>query len=197
MLRHLLTDSHADVRLDASVTLARLEAKFGRAVNDATTMRSSSSSALKAYATLCFDYACSGLLDPVSSRFYLTEAREALHAYLTHDPESAETWVMLARLHANLGEMTEAMRAIDQAISLSGPSTDVFLLGMEIAFHERQWEKLIGLASHMHQEPLEIDERWRIARLWAAIPVESRNTRQLGTKRSTTAGTLRKSRRSR
>src|SRR5207248_9444414 len=87
LVQGALTDPDPDVRSDAAVTLSRLEDDFNRALSEAAVQMEESADVAARYADLCFRYASSDLLDQASSRYYLAQARDALHQVTVLQPE--------------------------------------------------------------------------------------------------------------
>ncbi len=189
LLRRFLTDEHADVRLDASVTLSRLEAHAAQAVNEASEQRAMDYAAARRYAGACFEYASSGLLDAVSARFYFTEACAALREYLAHESEDTKGWIALARVLQILGEAEEALAALERARALAPESSEAYVLSLEIAFHERAWTTLRALACEA-QASLAISDPVAIAARWWSEPVGELDAIEIPTSGSEDAAEL-------
>ena len=148
LVQGALTDPDPDVRSDAAVTLSRLEDDFNRALSQAAAQGLDSPHGAERYAGLCYRYATSDLLDAATSRYYLTQARDALQQVTALQPERAEVWTDLARVHYDLGEEAAARQALDRAQALRPGHVASYLLGMEMAFDARDWDRL---AAYAHQ----------------------------------------------
>ncbi len=183
LLRRFLTDEHADVRLDAAVTLARLETHAARAVNEAAEQHAADPAAARRFADACCEYARSGFLDDLSARFYFTEARDALREYLARESEDAGGWIALARVLRSLGETTDALTVLERARSLAPASSEAHLLSIEIAFHERAWTTLRALVREA-QESLAVSDPVVIAARWWAEPEDERHEIEIPTSES-------------
>jgi tetratricopeptide (TPR) repeat protein len=173
LLTRFLTDEHADVRLDASVTLARLESHLTEAVDEAADRYATDPAAARTYAERCCEYSRSGLLDQISARFYLTEARTALRRHLAREAEDVDAWTALARVHRDLGDLHEALVALDHARALAPGSAEAHLLAMQVAYELHSWAKLEALARTALELPNAQLEVREAARWWAATAEES------------------------
>jgi HEAT repeats len=157
LLRGLLTDLDADVRNDAAVALSRLENSFNRALGQAFADASHYGDGLH-YAALgrqCYRYAQSNLLDEVSRRSYLAQAGDALQQAVDLAPGRPEVWCDLAQAQLALGEVRAAWRSVGRAMLLAPRDRRPCLLGMEMAFLEHRWDRLVALAgaAHLAGEP--------------------------------------------
>jgi tetratricopeptide (TPR) repeat protein len=148
LVRGALTDPDPDVRSDAAVTLSRFEDNVTRALSQAVAQGLDSPHSARRYADLCSRYATSDLLDAATSRYYLTQARDTLRRITALQPERAEVWLDLARVHYHLGEEAAAWQALDRARTLHPANVASYLLGMEMAFDARDWDRL---AAYAHQ----------------------------------------------
>jgi tetratricopeptide (TPR) repeat protein len=148
LVREALTDPDPDVRSDAAVTLSRFEDNVNRALSQAVAQGLDSLHSAERYADLCYRYATSDLLDAATSRYYLTQARDTLRRITALRPERAEVWLDLARVHYQLGEEAAAWQALDRARTLHPANVASYLLGMEMAFDARDWDRL---AAYAHQ----------------------------------------------
>ena len=148
LVREALTDPDPDVRSDAAVTLSRFEDNVNRALSQAVAQGLDSPHGATRYADLCYRYATGDLLDAATSRYYLTQARDTLRRLTALRPERAEVWLDLARVHHHLGEEAAAWQALDRARSLHPANVASYLLGMEMAFEARDWDRL---AAYAHQ----------------------------------------------
>jgi hypothetical protein len=175
LVRVALTDPDPDVRSDAAVTLSRFEDNVNRALSQAVAQGLDSPHSAERYADLCYRYATGDLLDAATSRYYLTQARDTLRRLTALRPERAEVWLDLARVHHHLGEEAAAWQALDRARSLHPANVASYLLGMEMAFEARDWDRLAanahqGWLAYAHQGWLaagdEHDER-ELVRWWS------------------------------
>jgi tetratricopeptide (TPR) repeat protein len=175
LVREALTDPDPDVRSDAAVTLSRFEDNVNRALSQAVAQGLDSPHSAERYADLCYRYATGDLLDAATSRYYLTQARDTLRRLTALRPERAEVWLDLARVHHHLGEEAAAWQALDRARSLHPANVASYLLGMEMAFEARDWDRLAAYAhqgwlAYAHQGWLaagdEHDER-ELVRWWS------------------------------
>jgi tetratricopeptide (TPR) repeat protein len=148
LVREALTDPDPDVRSDAAVTLSRFEDNVNRALSQAVAQGLDSPHSAERYADLCYRYATSALVDVATSRYYLTQARDTLRRITALRPERADVWLDLARVHYHLGEEAAAWQALDRARTLHPANVASYLLGMEMAFDARDWDRL---AAYAHQ----------------------------------------------
>ncbi len=151
-IRKLLTDPHPDVRNDAAVILFRLNHQWNQQIGEAGTQASlqpDSKAHQEHLANLCYGYACSGLLDTTSSRFYAERARDALQQATKLEPAQAELWLFLARVRQKLGEVAEAWQAIEQALALAPDNVEGQLLAIELAFSQRNWKQLAAVVGRL------------------------------------------------
>jgi tetratricopeptide (TPR) repeat protein len=184
LLRRALTDPDPDVRSDAAVTLSCLEDTVNRALSQAVAQGLDSPHSAKRYADLCYRYATGDLLDAATSRYYLTQARDTLRRLTALRPERAEVWIDLARVHYHLGEEAAAWQALDRARTLHPAHVASYLLGMEMAFGARDWDRLAAyahqgwLAAYAHQGWLAAGEEHEVRELlrwWShAQPLSAR-----------------------
>jgi tetratricopeptide (TPR) repeat protein len=148
LVRGALTDPDPDVRSDAAVTLTRFEDSVNGALSQAAAQGLDSPHSAKRYADLCCRHATSNLLDAATSRYYLTQARDTLRRITALRPARADVWLDLARVHHQLGEEAAAWQALDRARTLHPAHVASYLLGMEMAFDARDWDRL---AAYAHQ----------------------------------------------
>lgn len=170
LIRSMLNDSDPDVRSDASVILARLETTMGQAISSAAVQSKLDPSAANHYADLCYRYAISDLLDETSSRFYLVKAKIVLRECLACQAGTVGAWVLMAQIHNALGERAEAMRAVQHALALDSETPEIFLLGTEIAFRQRDWATLRALAIQASTALRSQGDLHEIMGWWAEIP---------------------------
>jgi tetratricopeptide (TPR) repeat protein len=174
LLRRALTDPDPDVRSDAAVTLSCLEDTVNRALSQAVAQGLDSPHSAKRYADLCYRYATSDLLDAATSRYYLAQARDALQWVTALQPEQAEAWTDLARVYYDLGEEAAAWQALDRAQALRPGHVATYLLGMDMAFDARDWDRLAAyarlgrLAARDNHEDRELLSWWAHAQPLAA-----------------------------
>jgi tetratricopeptide (TPR) repeat protein len=182
LVRGALTDPDPDVRSDAAVTLSRLEDDFNRALSQAAAQGLDSPHGAKRYADLCYRYATSELLDAATSRYYLTQARDTLRRITALQPERADVWIDLARVHHDLGEAAAAWQALDRAQTLHPHQVAGYLLGMELAFEARDWDRLAayaqqgGLAAGDDHEDRELLSWWAHAQPLVARQADRSST---------------------
>jgi hypothetical protein len=180
LVRGALADPDPDVRSDAAVTLSRLEDDVNRALSQAAKELSQAAKELDSpqgverYADLCYRYATSDLLDAATSRYYLAQARDALQWVTALQPEQAEAWTDLARVYYDLGEEAAAWQALDRAQALRPGHVATYLLGMDMAFDARDWDRLAAyarlgrLAARDNHEDRELLSWWAHAQPLAA-----------------------------
>jgi hypothetical protein len=156
MIRTLLADLSPDVRSDAAVTLTRLEDQYNDRMRDAIDeMQANPTDAEQAYALarLCYRYAKNGLLDAVSSEYYLERARSLLDQLTRRMPHRVDIALDYARVLFELRAMPEAQAALDHVLTLRPDHRDAFLLSVEIAFSEQQWDRLLALSRQRQDVP--------------------------------------------
>lgn len=166
LLRQLLSDRQAEIRSDASVALARLEDEKSRDLNvafEAWSANPVDASLALALADHYYQYAASNVLDRMSQRFYLAQARDLLLQVVAREPDrDAHLWLMLARIRQRLGERAEALHAALHSLHMQPDLPEASLLAMELAFATHAWDTLAELAdkdiharsAHMANDPL-------------------------------------------
>ena len=149
VLRHLLSDTHAELRSDASIALTRLEDELSRVLNVSLAQWIASPNDKERMLHLAdqyYSYACSNVLDEVSQQAYLAKAFDLVRQCLAQDDMNAQLWLKSARIRQRLGQMTEALTDARYAIKLEPATSEAYMLAMEVAFYLRSWDSLIELA---------------------------------------------------
>lgn len=150
LLRRLLSDGQAEIRSDASVALAHLEDEKSRALNlafESWSANPTDASLAFALADCYYQYAISNVLDRMSQRFYLVQARDLLLQINTpEESKEAHLWLMLARIRQRVGERAEALQDALHALRLQPDFPEASLLAMELAFATHAWDILAELA---------------------------------------------------
>ena len=149
VLRQLLSDTHAELRSDASIALTRLEDELSRVLNASLAQwsaRPNDKERMLHLADQYYSYACSNVLDEMSQRSYLAKAFELVQQCLAQDETNARLWFKSARIRQRLGQMTEALTDARYAIELEPDASEAYVLAMEVAFSLRSWESLLELA---------------------------------------------------
>ena len=148
LLRQLLSDTHAELRSDASIALTRLEDELSRALNVALVQWTASPSDRERMLNVAdqyYNYACSNLLDEASQQSHLAKACELVQQCLAQDDTDAQLWLKSARIRQRLGQMTEALKDVRYAIGLEPDTPEAYLLAMEVAFSQHSWDVLLDL----------------------------------------------------
>lgn len=175
ILRGLLTDPDPDVRSHAAVVLSRLENAQSRALSQAIAQAREHPDVADHYdqvARLSYEYAHSGLVDNPIGLFHLTQARDALEKAISLEPARVDLRLELARVQSELDETTAAWCTLDRAFAVCSDSVDVYLLGMEMAFRERQWNRLVALAQRGRSIPTDDVTNQAVLEWWAkALPM--------------------------
>lgn len=172
LLRQLLSDPQAEVRSDASVALTRLADELSHELHTSFEQWMADPEDRQRTLNLAdqyYHYACGNVLDEMSQHFYLMKARDLLQQVLTQDGTKAELWMKLARIHQNLGEVTEALHAVRAALQLQPDALEAYLLAMELAFGSHSWDILISLAREALSRLPDISEAQASLQWWAAL----------------------------
>ncbi len=170
VLRRLLTDASPDVRGDAAVILTRLENTFSQDIVKALArVERDPQDALyrQELAHLYVKFAESGLLDQVSSTYYLTKARALYEEATELHPHNMELLVALARVLARLGQPQQAMIALRHVLKQQPTHHAATVLLLETAFAEQQWGVLLSVARD-DSRALDPDQT-ELLRWWAQI----------------------------
>src|SRR5258708_5736226 len=151
LLRQLLADGKAEIRSDASVALAHLEDQMSRALNlafEAWSANPADTALSFALADHYYQYAASNVLDRMSQRFYLVQARDLLLQVIAQEEsKDARLWLTLARIRQRLGEPAQALQDALHALHIQPGLPEASLLAMELAFHTHSWDILASLAA--------------------------------------------------
>lgn len=173
LIRSMLADPSPDVRSDAAVILTRLERDHSEAIQEAidhVRFTPDDPERQLDLARLCVRYAKNGLLDAVSSQYYLQQACDILVALANRAPCRTDIWVDLARVQQALFHAPAALAALDHVLAQRPDHNDAYLLSVEIAFSEQHWERLMRLAQERRPVP---EETLALLRWWAALhPVD-------------------------
>ena len=149
LLRQLLSDTHAELRSDASIALTRLEEELSRVLNASLaqwTAGPNDKERMLNLANQYYSYACSNVLDEVSQQSYLAKAYDLVLQCLAQDGTNAQLWLQSARIRQRSGQMAEALTDVRYAIELEPNVPEAYLLAMEVAFSLRSWDILLDLA---------------------------------------------------
>ncbi len=150
VLRQLLLDPHAEIRTDASIALTHLEERFSRSLNSSLEQWMKNPSDRECMLNLAdqyYQYAQSNVLDEASQHFYFAKAYDLLQQMTRQGATEPDLWLKLARICQRLGEFQEALQAVRVALQLGLPTSDAYLLAMELAFSLRDWDSLVAFAS--------------------------------------------------
>lgn len=148
VLRHLLADTHAELRGDASIALTRLEDELSRVLNVSLAQWIDSpddKDRMLHLADQYYSYACSNVLDEVSQQAYVAKAFDLVRQCLAQDAMNAQLWLKSARIRQRLGQMNEALADARYAIGLEPGAPEAYLLAMEVAFSLHAWDSLLDL----------------------------------------------------
>ena len=171
LTRELLSDADPDIRGDAALALSGYQDAGARRLDAANLRVKHSALDAEAYIALADvsrAAAWSGLHDESTSHGHLEHARAALSIASTLAPARAEVWSALAQTQHELGEIDAARRTLARHARLTGANADTALVGMHIAFGERDWDELLNLvASGRNTRPDDADRR-ELLRWWAA-----------------------------
>lgn len=149
LLRQLLSDTHAELRSDASIALTRLEEELSRVLNVSLAQWTASPHDKERVLTLAdqyYAYTCSSVLDEVSQQSYLAKAYDLVRQCLAQDDTNAQLWLQCARIRQRLGQVAEALTDVRYAIKLVPDEPEAYLLAMEMAFYLHSWDVLLDLA---------------------------------------------------
>jgi hypothetical protein len=169
LLRGLLNDPHPDIRSDAAVELTRLEDDLSRVLAQAQAQAQAhpaDTAMQRELARQQVRYAHSGLLDGPSARYYLLQAREALLTAVTIDPDTSANWRAFAQVCHEIDDREGLQIAIDTLRDLGAANADETLLEMEVAYAERDWDRLRTLARR-ESTPAQEAEANAVLALWA------------------------------
>jgi hypothetical protein len=144
LLRGLLTDADREVRSAAAVMLFRIEEEAERSLHDDEQGNGDRADRL-------YSYAMSGLPDDVLRRFYLRQAETALRQATQERTAQAAHWIKLARVQRELHARETALESLDEALALDPLHGDAHALALEIAFQERQWERVQAHALQLRE----------------------------------------------
>lgn len=169
IIRDLLTDSNPDVRSDAAVVLTRMEDDFAKSIREARERAQNQPRDVQRqlqFAQLCYQFGTNGLLDSFSSQRILFEARDMLSNLTTKHPELADAWMSLAKTYYELGLTRDAIQALNEVVTLDANHDGAYLLAVDIAFREHQWQWLLTLVQQRRHASHEMGE---LMRWWSGI----------------------------
>lgn len=171
-LRQLLTDPQADIRTDASITLTRLEDSWSQQLTrmlQEWRKHPEDQTISEQLADLYYRYATSNLLDRQTSRIYLLNAQKLVERHLAQTPAQAHQWLLMARIHGQLGAQEQAFKDVLHALSLQPELPGAFSCALELSFQVRDWETLSMLITRnanqapTHAEEAEALQSWQTA----------------------------------
>ena len=169
VLRRLLSDTSPDVRGDAAVILTRLENDYSQRIVRLLTAEGEEPQDAELrlrLARLYFEFADSGLLDPVSSRFYLGKARAIYQSETEAHPNRSDLFVDLARIYEQMERPSDAINILRFVLRKRPEHLPALRLLLEIAFAEQEWGLLLTTA----QEVQALDpDQGELMRWWTAI----------------------------
>jgi tetratricopeptide (TPR) repeat protein len=152
LLRQLLSDSHAEIRSDASIALAQLEEELSRELHlafAAWNANPADCACTLSLAEAYYRYAASNVLDAMSQRFYLGLARDLLLKSISRaTTDAAQLWLKLACVRQKLGEFPQALQDALQAYQLQPACSDALILALELAFRTHDWDVLLTLSDN-------------------------------------------------
>jgi hypothetical protein len=171
LTRELLSDRDPDIRNDAALALSGYQNESARRLDEAQARVAGNALDPDAYVALadaCRAAVVSGLYDELTCQGHLDTARAALGVASTLAPERAEVWSALAQTQHELGDIAGARRTLARRADLARASAEVALVGMDIAFEQRDWDELLTLASASAATRPADAERRELLRWWAA-----------------------------
>lgn len=150
-LRQLLSDPRPEIRSDASIALSRLDDEMSHTLHICFTAWQAHPADLTlrlALARQYYEYAGSNVLDDKCQHMYLALARDLLlQAELPEEQRDAQWWLLLARIRQRLGECSEALKHVQQALCCQPDVAGATLLALELAFRVQAWDVFFALAS--------------------------------------------------
>jgi hypothetical protein len=152
LLRQLLSDTRAEIRSDASIALSRLDDEMSRVLNAAYVAwqaHPADTDLILALVEQYYKYASSNVLDEGCRGTYLVLARDLLLQMVAQErQQTAQRWLLLARIRQQLGELPEALQDACRALQFQPDCAGASALALELAFHTHAWDILVALASH-------------------------------------------------
>ncbi len=147
LVRGFLADPDADVRALAAVAISRLENNFSMLLEPFEAQIEFDPEDPKPYAAighLYYEYSVAG--NTASRRFGLLRARENLERAVSLGPSNADAFLDLAETLVELGEYREALEMVKRLRSEHPECSKSYLLGLEIAFRDRNFDTVHTLA---------------------------------------------------
>lgn len=176
LLRQLLSDTRAEIRSDASIALSRLDDEMSRTLNAAYVAwqaHPADADLILALVEQYYEYASSNVLDEGCRDTYLALARDLLLQVVAQEgQQTAQRWLLLARIRQRLGELPEALQDACRALQCQPDCAGASVLALELAFRTHAWDTLVALASHSASaQYLQKDEPAAFASAqWWAMP---------------------------
>jgi hypothetical protein len=168
-LRRLLGDANPDVRGDAAVILTRLENDYQQRILNAMQQVERDPGDLEErlhLARLYYQFADSGLLDQVSSQYYLEKACHIFQREASAHPGRIDVSIDLARVFSHLGRPHETIKILLGVLQREHDNPAATRLLLEVAFAEQEWGIFLSVA----QDARALDpEQEELLRWWIEI----------------------------
>ncbi len=166
ILRRLLTDANPDVRSDAAVILTRLENDYNQRILKALEQIEDAPDDLEKHLQLArryYEFAESGLLDPVSRRHYLRQAERIFSEASEAQPARLSILFERARVTHLLGRSNEAIAMLTHLLEQRPDDNAAYALLLEVAFAQQEWGIVLALSQRPHgltKEQAEVLRWW-------------------------------------
>lgn len=149
LARCLLGDPDPDVRALAALAVSRLESSLSQALRESVLRCRTDPENPEFHAdlgALFHQWAEKDEAHPAQRRLYLRQARQEFEKSISLGPRRVENLLGLAEVLIALKEHKRASEALETALADGGASLEANMLGMEIAFRERRFDRLGDLA---------------------------------------------------
>lgn len=143
--RAALSDTNNTIRVQAATAIAKIEREYTRKLEriELARMKESTNPMLTmALARFYDDYAFTGVLDPELEKINRTRAIATYKTYLERDPNSAEAWLAVGRLHFRSHQWAEAADWFRAALDRGWKLPTMLLWYFECLFKLNQHREL-------------------------------------------------------
>ena len=172
LARGFLSDPEPDVRALAAVALSHLESRMSEQVKSAlgqVEMEPMSAESHAALGYVCLKSADQIRNDSMNRHFYLTRARQALEKAIRLDATRVDARIALMESLIGLRECPKAWDLLAEVLLARPHESRVYQLGLEIAFRERRFDRVVMLAKQASQALPENDVAFAVIRWWLAF----------------------------
>ncbi|HET7142953.1 MAG TPA: hypothetical protein VFI68_02935 [Anaerolineales bacterium] len=172
LARRFLADSDPDVRALAAVAVSRLESHLSELMKSGLSQVEVQPQNPECHATmghLYLEYAGRSGANSMNRSFYLAQARKAFEKAIALDSMRDDYQIALAEVLMNMRDYAKAWDTLAEVLKERPHDSQIYLLGSEIAFRARRFDRVIDLVKQARAVLSENDDVLPIMNWWLAF----------------------------